>query len=241
MKFKCLIIDDEPLAINVIKTHLSHFNAFEVVYTFESAIDAFNYLSTNPVQLLFLDINLPGLSGIDFIKNLDQPPAVIVTTAYREYAVESFELDVLDYLVKPVAFPRFMKAIDKATSHLQQLDKPLAGAVQQPEPEDYIFVRADKKNIKVQHADILYIESLKDYIRIKTIYEDLIVHQNLSQFTSQLPAEKFLRIHRSFTVSCEKISSISGTKLYVGPKALPIGRIFQKEVKNSILNKAGAN
>lgn len=241
MKFKCLIIDDEPLAINVIKTHLSHFNAFEVANTFESAIDAFNYLSSKPVQLLFLDINLPGLSGIDFIKNLDHPPAVIVTTAYREYAVESFELDVLDYLVKPVAFPRFMKAIDKAASHLQQHDKVHPGAALQAEPEDYIFVRADKKNIKVQHADILYIESLKDYIRIKTIYEDLIVHQNLSQFTSQLPADKFLRIHRSFTVSFEKISSMSGTKLYVGPKALPIGRIFQKEVKNSVLHKAGAS
>jgi DNA-binding LytR/AlgR family response regulator len=238
MKFSCLIIDDEPLAINVIKTHLSKFDAFEVAGTFESAIDAFNHLKSNPVQLLFLDINLPGLSGIDFIKNLDQPPAVIVTTAYREYAVESFELDVLDYLVKPVAFPRFMKAIDKATNLLQQQDKPFAAAPQ-AEADNFIFVRADKKNIRVQHADILYIESLKDYIRIKTIYEDLIVHQNLSQFTSQLPADKFLRIHRSFTVSFEKISSITGTKLYVGPKALPIGRIFQKEVKNSVLNKAG--
>lgn len=236
MKYKCLIIDDEPLAINVIKNHLANFNSFEVVSTFESAIDAFNYLKANPVQLLFLDINLPGLSGIDFIKNLDQPPAVIVTTAYREYAVESFELDVLDYLVKPIAFPRFMKAIDKATNHLQQLDRSLAAA-QQPEAEDFIFVRADKKNIKVYHSDILYIESLKDYIRIKTIYEDLITHQNLSHFTSQLPAERFLRIHRSYTVSLDKISSITGATLYVGPKGLPIGRIYQKEVKHTILHK----
>ncbi len=236
MKFNCLIIDDEPLAINVIKNHLANFSAFEVVGAYESAIEAFNYLKANPVQLLFLDINLPGLSGIDFIKSLDQPPAIIVTTAYREYAVESFELDVLDYLVKPIAFPRFMKAIDKATSQLQH-DKG-GSSLGLPEADNFIFVRADKKNIKVNHSDILYVESLKDYIRIKTIYEDLIVHQNLSHFTSLLPQDKFLRIHRSYTVALEKINSICGANVYIGPKELPIGRIFQKEVKHAILHKA---
>lgn len=237
MKIKCLIIDDEPLAINVIKSHLAHFSGFAVDGTFESAIEAYNYMKEHPVQLLFLDINLPGLSGIDFIKSLDHPPAVIVTTAYREYAVESFELDVLDYLVKPIAFPRFMKAIDKAGNYLQQHEKAAVAA----EADDHVFVRADKKNIKVQYADILYIESLKDYIRIRTIYEDLITHQNLSQFTSQLPADKFLRIHRSFTVSLDKISSLRGATVYVGPTSLPIGRIYQKEVKQTILHKAGVN
>lgn len=239
MTYKCLIIDDEPLAINVIKAHLSNFSAFEVAGTFENAIDAYNYLKEHPVQLLFLDINLPSLSGLDFIKSLDQPPAVIITTAYREYAVESFELDVLDYLVKPIAFPRFMKAIDKANNLLQQHTKTTTPAA--ADTEDFIFVRADKKNIKVMHTDILYIESLKDYIRIKTIYEELITHQNLSQFTSLLPADKFLRIHRSFTISLGKVSSMSGTTLYIGPKALPIGRVYQKEVKELILNKADLN
>lgn len=236
MKFKCLIIDDEPLAINVIKAHLANFDAFEVVATFETAIEAFNYLKEQPIHLMFLDINLPGLNGIDFIKNLDHPPAVVVTTAYREYAVESFELDVLDYLVKPIAFPRFMKTIDKASTHLRQHEKPV-GAAPLPEAEDFVFVRADKKIMKVAFSNILYIESLKDYIRIKTIYEDLITHQNLSAFTSQLPADRFMRIHRSFTVSLEKISSISGATLYIGPKALPIGRMYLKEVKSALLHK----
>ncbi len=242
MKFKCLIIDDEPLAINVLKKHLAQFHDFELAGCCESAIEAFNLLKEQDVQLLFLDINMPGLNGIDFIRSLEQPPAIVLTTAYREYAVEGFELDVLDYLVKPIAFPRFMKTIDKAGSYLKQQNQAFFGSQlhssNHSEAEDFIFIKVDKKMVKVFFADILYIESLKDYIRIKTIYEDLITHHNLSGFTSLLPSDHFMRIHRSYTVSIDKIKSLEGNHLHLDKKSLPIGRIFHKEVKNTILNKS---
>lgn len=242
MKFNCLIVDDEPLAINVLKKHLAQFNDFELTASCESAVEAFNLLKNQEIHLLFLDINMPGLNGIDFIRSLEQPPAVVLTTAYREYAVEGFELDVLDYLVKPIAFPRFMKAIDKAGTYLKakhqlQGGNALVGNAV-PEADDFIFTKVDKKMVKVYFSDILYIESLKDYIRIKTVYEDLITHHNLSGFTSLLPPDRFIRIHRSYTVSVDKIKSLEGNHLHLDKKSLPIGRIFHKEVKNTILNKS---
>lgn len=242
MKCTCLIVDDEPLAINVIKKHLLQFRDFELAGSCECAVEAFNLLKEQEIQLLFLDINMPGLNGIDFIKSLEHPPAIVLTTAYREYAVEGYELDVLDYLVKPIGFARFMKTIDKANSYLKLQKQalqaiPPSGSIP-TEAEDFLFTKVDKKMVKVYFADILYIESLKDYIRIKTVYEDLITHHNLSGFTKLLPADRFMRIHRSYTVSLEKIKSLEGSYLHLEKKSLPIGRIFQKEVKDVILNRS---
>lgn len=234
MKIKCLIVDDEPLGINVIKRHLKGFDNFEVVACCNDAMEAFQVLKSKNIHLMFLDINMPELSGIDFIKSLEMKPLVVITTAYREYAVESFELDVFDYLVKPIALPRFIKTIDKVTEHYRTQS---ASPTREPEDNDYIFIKVDKKIVKVFFSEILYIESLKDYVRVVTPSENLITHHNLRSITKTLPSDKFLRIHRSYTVALDKIRCIEGNNIEVADKKLPIGRNYQKKIKKKILNE----
>ena len=238
-KIKCMIVDDEPLAINVIKKHLLHFDQLELVATCENAIEAFNTLSEQTIELIFLDINMPKLSGMELLKNLESTPMVIITTAYREYAVESFELDVLDYLVKPIAFPRFMKAIHKALRLHQNWtsEGTLIAEQGSTKAPDFIFLKVNKKMVKVFFEDILFIESLKDYVRVKTIYEDLITHYNLSGITELLPISQFLRIHRSYTIALNKVKAIDGNSIEIADKSLPIGRNYVKEVKGKILRQ----
>ena len=246
MKQKCLIIDDEPLAINVIKKYLTQFEGFELVGTCQNAIEAFNILSQKEIDLVFLDINMPQLNGIDFLKSLEKPPTVIVTTAYREYAVESYELDVIDYLVKPIAFPRFMKALHKVSRLLldktgmeEETEQGIKSEEKESARDTFTFFKVDKKMIKVYFKDILYIESLKDYVRIKTIYEDLITHYNLTGISSVLPEDDFMRIHRSYTIALDKVKAIEGNCVEIAGKLLPIGRNFTKAVKDRILNRSG--
>ena len=231
MKIKCLIVDDEPLAINVIKRHLSGFEGFEVVACCEDAMEAYQVLKAHEdIQLMFLDINMPEVSGMDFIKSLDIKPLIVITTAYREYAVESFELDVFDYLVKPIALSRFIKTIEKVTEYLR------AVTTEDEQVIDYMFVKVDKKIVKVFFTEILYIESLKDYVRIVTSTENLITHHNLRSITKTLPQDKFIRIHRSYTIALDKIRSIEGNDVEISGKKLPIGRNYQKNIKKRILN-----
>jgi len=241
MKIRCQIVDDEPLAINVIKKFLDQFQAAEVVSTCQNAMDAFAYISENPVDLLFLDINMPTLNGLDFLKSLKEPPMVIVTSAYRDYAVEGFELNVLDYLVKPISFQRFLMAMDKASAAIRQKSTARSQPVViNPESSKaYIFFKVDKKLVKVYLDEILYIESLKDYVRIRTVYEDLITHHNLNSMSKLLPADNFIRIHKSYTISVDKVKSIEGNCVEIASKLLPIGRNYRKEVKEQIL-KANA-
>lgn len=236
MKINCLIIDDEPLAINVIKNYLARFEGFEVVGTCENAIDGFNLLSEHSVDLLFLDINMPMLNGMEFLRGLDHPPYTIITTAHREYAVESFELNVVDYLVKPISFSRFIKAIDKAR-HLLRDEKSLKeeASDEHESTQKSIFIKVDKKMVKLAFNDILYIESLKDYVRVKTLHEDFITHENLSSMAKLLPAEQFLRIHRSFTINLSKVKAIDGNCVEIMGKLIPIGRNYQKQTKQIIL------
>ncbi|ELR68317.1 Two-component system response regulator [Fulvivirga imtechensis AK7] len=234
MKIKCLIVDDEPLAINVIKRHLKGFDEFEVVDTCNDAMEAFKVLKHKNIHLMFLDINMPELSGIDFIKGLDTKPLVVITTAYREFAVESFELDVFDYLVKPIALPRFVKTIDKVIEHFRLLH---SSPSKHKGNNDYIFIKVDKKIVKVFFSEILYIESLKDYVRVVTQYENLITHHNLRSISKSLPSDKFIRIHRSYTVAIDKIRSLEGNNVEIEDKKLPIGRNYQKKIKKHILKE----
>lgn len=243
MNVKCLIVDDEPLAINVIKNYVQKINGFEVVEGFENPIDAFNMLGTQTIDLLFLDINMPVLNGMDLLKSLENPPMVIFTTAYREYAVESFELDVVDYLVKPIPFPRFMKAINKVSRLLKPAptDEEKStdatktnGSTDQP----FVFLKVEKRMVKVYLHEILFIESLKDYVKIKTLYEELIVHQSLTGLTEQLPSDQFIRIHRSYTIAIQHVKSIEGNMLEIRQKLLPIGRNYQQSVKETLLNSS---
>lgn len=235
MKIRCLIVDDEPLAINIIKKFLLQLQHTEVVGTCENAMEAFNYVSEKPVDLLFLDINMPTINGLDFLKSLQNPPPVIITSAYRDFAADGFELNALDYLIKPISFQRFLKAINKATGVIRQLNRMDTRLVDNEPSKSFIFLKVDKKMVKVYLDEILYIESLKDYVRIRTVFEDLVTHQNLSSMAKILPPNKFLRIHKSYTIALDKVKSIDGNCVEIATKLIPIGRNFRKEAKEQIL------
>jgi len=228
MPYRCIIIDDEPLAIKVIEGYLSNIKSFEVIDTFNNPLEALELLQTETIDLMFLDINLPFINGIEFLRSLKKHPQVVLTTAYREYAVESYELNILDYLVKPIPIERFMKTINKA-------NLVLGGKASTEDNREHIFIKMDKKMIKVFLDEILYVESLKDYIRITTIGGSHLIHQTLTSFTNQLPGDKFIRIHRSFTISIPKVSAISGNVVEIGDHHVPIGRNYVNEVKDIIL------
>lgn len=232
MSVKCLILDDEPLAINVIKNYLSKISDTVLVNTFNNAVDGLNYLNTNEVDLIFLDINMPLLDGLSFIKSLEFKPHIIITTAHVEFAVESYELDVLDYLVKPIAFPRFLKAINKVFKLIN--DRTSTNLTQE---KPYIFIKVDKRKLKKIYLDeLLVIESLKDYLKISTQTDRYIIHQTLSSFTDQLPSDNFIRIHRSYTIAIDKVDTIEGNSLEIGGIRYTIGRTYIDTVKHRLLN-----
>ncbi|WP_103070074.1 LytR/AlgR family response regulator transcription factor [Aquimarina sediminis] len=234
MKVKCLLIDDDPLAINIIKNHLEYFERFEVVFTCNNAIDAFDFINNNPIDLVFVDICLPIVNGIEFIKSLNNPPLIIITTSSQDYAVQGFELDVVDYLIKPISIKRLVKSLHKTSKILNHANK--SSQISTPEFEDHIFIKVDKKMIKVYFEDILYIKSLKDYVIIKTNYKDYVTHYNLSAITRLLPMHFFIRIHRSYTIALNKIKAIDKNCIEIDDILLPIGRNYLKEVKNKIIN-----
>jgi len=232
MIINCLIIDDEPLAINVIKNHIKEIDNINVIDTFNSAIDALNFMKSNTVDLLFLDINMPLLDGLDFIKSLDKKPMIIITTAYSEYAIKTYELEVLDYLVKPISFPRFLKAVNRA---FKEFNPSLTSNLNIAK-RAHIFIKVDKKKMqKIYLDEILIIESLRDYLKIKTITNKYIIHSTLSSFTEKLPSNNFIRIHRSFTIAIDKIEAVQGNSVEIDGVKYVIGRSYIEHVKNRIL------
>ena len=232
MIINCLIIDDEPLAINVIKNHIKEIDNINVIDTFNSAIDALNFMKSNTVDLLFLDINMPLLDGLDFIKSLDKKPMIVITTAYSEYAIKTYELEVLDYLMKPISFPRFLKAVNRAFKELNSNLTSNIGIAKRA----HIFIKVDKKKMqKIYLDEILIIESLRDYLKIKTISNKYIIHSTLSSFTEKLPSNNFIRIHRSFTIAIDKIEAVQGNSVEIDGIKYVIGRSYIEHVKNRIL------
>ena len=233
MNLKCVIIDDEPLAVNVIKNYISQIKGLELLETFNNAIDSLEYLQVNSVDILFLDINMPIIDGYSFLKSLDNKPLIIITTAHEEYAVKGYELEILDYLVKPIPIPRFIMAINKAikkNSSLKKYEMPV-------QEREHIFVKVDKKKMKKVYLDeILVVESLKDYIKIITTSCKSIVHQTLGSFTENLPKEKFLRIHRSYTIAINKVDAVEGNSVEIGGNRYTIGRSYLNEVRETILH-----
>ena len=232
MTVNCLIIDDEPLAINVIKNHIKEIDNLNVINTFNSAIDALSFMKSNNVDLLFLDINMPLLDGLDFIKSLDKKPMIIITTAYSEYAIKTYELEVLDYLMKPISFPRFLKAVNRA---FKEFNPSLTSNLNIAK-RAHIFIKVDKKKMqKIYLDEILIIESLRDYLKIKTIANKYIIHSTLSSFTEKLPSNNFIRIHRSFTIAIDKIEAVQGNSVEIDGVKYVIGRSYIEHVKNRIL------
>ncbi|MEN8139428.1 MAG: LytTR family DNA-binding domain-containing protein [Bacteroidota bacterium] len=230
MNSRCIIVDDEPLAIKVIEGFLSNIKTFDIVATFTNPMDALEIIQSGDIDVVFLDINLPLINGMELIKTLHNPPLIVITTAYREYAVESFELDVLDYLVKPIPFNRFMKAVNKINSALSNK----TGSIE--DNRDHIFINIDKKMVKIYLDEILYVESLKDYIKINTSTGKHVVHQTLTSFTDMLPPETFIRTHRSFTISIPKVEAVVGNTVEIEGNQIPIGRNYVQEVKGIILS-----
>lgn len=233
MKIKCVIIDDEALAIKVIEDHLKKFDHIEVVATYTNPLKAFGLLEKEKIDVVFLDINMPQLSGFAFIENLSYKPSVVITTAYREYAVKSYELDVLDYLVKPIPFHRFLKTMNKVYQRVY-LDNATPDVNIQQEP--HIFLKVSKKLVKVNLNDILYIESLKDYIKVITTLGDYVVYKSLTAISEELPQSNFLRVHRSYTISLNKIKSIEGNMVEIVGRRIPIGRNYVKVARERIFN-----
>jgi len=233
MNIKCLIIDDEPLAIKVIKSYLKEFKNFEVVASFSNPLEAMTMLKSRHIDAIFLDINMSKMDGLSFVRNIDLKPIVVITTAYREFALESYDLNILDYIVKPIPFNRFLKSINKITQQIYlqrgQKDKFLNKL------NSHIFLKADKKLVKVNFDDIYYIESLKDYIMVFTTLGDYLTHKSLTSFTEELPKNDFLRIHRSYTIAINKVKSIEGNLIEVSSKKIPIGRKYVSQVKQTIL------
>jgi DNA-binding LytR/AlgR family response regulator len=234
MKIKCIIIDDEPLATEVIVAHLSEFSNMELIGTYTNPMEALRTIESGGVDAVFIDINMPKMNGLDFIESLESTPYFIITTAYREYAVESFDLDVLDYLVKPIPFARFLKSMNKLSQKFLS-DKSTELSAQAVE-KSFIFLKVDKKLIKIKFEDINYIESLKDYIKVFTKSGDYLAHKSLSAITEEIPKNQFLRLHRSFTVALDKIQALEGNSVLVTGKRIPIGRKYINHAKDVILN-----
>lgn len=236
---KCVIVDDEPLGIKVIENHINKVEGFSVVDTFENAVEASDFLRDNKVDILFLDINMPQLSGMEMLKILESPPFVVITTAHQEYAIDSFEFNVIDYLVKPVSFARFMKTVNKIHKLFVSIPPSEVGksGVGFEKNSEIIFLKVDKKIIKIFLSDILHIESLKDYVRVFTAQGSYITHMNLNKITEILPSDNFARIHRSYTIALDKIKAIDGNAIEIGNKSIPIGRNYLKETKQKILKR----
>ncbi len=228
MTYKCLIVDDEELARRLLTNHLSQLEDFELVAACESAISANKLLKEHSIDLLFLDIEMPVLTGVDFFKNLVNKPKVIFTTAYREYAIEGFELDAVDYLLKPITFARFFKAIEKFKNQQPNL---IPEKKEASRKDNFIFIREDRKQVKVLFDDILYVESLKDYIKVHTVHKRHVIKHSISGFNELLDA-RFLRTHRSYVVNMDKITAYTSHDIEIDTIEIPIGESYRKHVKS---------
>jgi DNA-binding LytR/AlgR family response regulator len=226
---KCLIVDDEPMARDVIRHYIENIPSLSIKGEFGNAIEATMFMQENTVDMIFLDIQMPHLNGTDFVRSLRTVPKIIFTTAHKEYAHEGFELDVVDYLLKPIRFDRFLKAVNKAFPQRQQEVEPGAftGNYENKFASPFMYVKVDRKMVKVMLEEILYIESDKDYVKIFTINSTIVTRQTISSVEGMLSENKFFRIHRSFIVSLDKIKSFSNEIVEIGNKELPIGKLYR--------------
>lgn len=229
---RCLIVDDEPPAIELIEKYISMVDQLNVESTCQSAVKAFDLLNEHYIDLMFLDIRMPMLNGLDLIKTLKNPPAIILTTAYREYALDGYDLDIIDYLLKPIAFDRFLKAVDRFRSKIDNQD---AQIISVPTQAPHIYFNVNRTQHKVILEDILYIESLKDYTRIHLINnENLVVKGNLGTVLKQITADNFIRIHRSYAIAIDKIKSYNQSEIEIQDIKLPIGVSYKGILKKAL-------
>ena len=224
-KIVCLAVDDEPPALDILKNYINAVSSLELAASCINAIDALNVLRSTRIDLMFLDIQMPQLLGTDLMRTLNNPPKVIFTTAFREFAVEGFELNAVDYLLKPISFERFLKAVNKV------MDIRLPQQAEQEMHDAYLYFRSDRKMHKVAMEDIIFIESLKDYIKVVTKSKTIITKQSISSIEERLPKTLFIRIHRSFIVSLNKVQSYTPELIAIGNEELPVSRMYRHEVE----------
>lgn len=226
---QCLIVDDEPIAREILENHLQKINAIKVVATCKNAIEAFNKINNHQIDLLFLDINMPEISGLSFAKSINKNIKVIFTTAYREYALDGFNIQAVDYLLKPISFERLLQAVNKYLGENTPVI-PESRSEMVVEKNDFIFVRSDRKMIKINFSEIIFIESLSDYVKIHLEGKIIVTRETISNIEAKLPQNVFIRIHRSYIVSIDNIDSFTNEFIEVGKKALPISRSYKKDV-----------
>jgi len=230
MKLRCLLIDDEPPALKVMARYISSINGLEIAGQCSNAIEALDVLQHKTVDVIFLDIKMPRIIGTEFLKNLSHPPKVIFVTAYREYAVDGFELDAVDYLVKPVSFERFFKAITKL-NRLMGRETSTPATNDSPSSAAFVYLKVDRDMKKVFINEIAYIESWKDYVKVYfTGGKHFLVKQSITAMENLLSEHKFIRVHRSYMVSLEKISGYNGLSVQMGEQEIPIGRLYKQTV-----------
>lgn len=230
--YKCLIIDDEELARNLIANHLSQLDDFEIIASCQNAIEGSRVLKEHPIDLVFLDIEMPILTGTEFYKSLLQKPKVIFTTAYRDYALDGFELNAVDYLLKPITFERFFKAVQKFIKS-QHKEVNQVSPVLLEKKLNHLFITLDRKQVKVQFEQIMYVESLKDYIKIHLENDSYMIKYSITAFENNLD-NRFLRVHRSYIVNVDKISAYTKHDIEIGKIEIPIGDSYKKHVLNQI-------
>lgn len=236
-KIKCIIVDDEPLAQRVLEKYINSLASLELVKKCSNALDAAAFLHQNRVDLIFLDIKMPELSGMDFLKALSNPPAVIITTAYSEYALQGYEYSVIDYLLKPISFERFLKAVNKVIETRKILRKNRAEPTNEEEAgADFIFLKADRINHKIRFSQIHYIEGCGNYIKVYFDDTMIVAAQRMSAVEKSLPAGRFVRIHKSYIVAVNKIEQVSTAGITIRGKNIPVGNVYKMRV-NEILKK----
>ncbi len=226
---KCIITDDEPFARKGLQGYVGQIDFLDLKGVCENAVELNSLLKKEPVDLLFLDIEMPYLTGIEFLKQLSAPPRVIFTTAYEKYALQGFELEVLDYLLKPISFDRFLRAANKAFDYFRLQQAPAAGG-------DYIFVKADSKLEKIAFADILFAEALENYVAIYTREKKIVTHLTLKMLHEKLPAAAFIQPHKSYVVAIDKIASLEGNMLHIAQYTVPISKYQKEAVMEKIVN-----
>ncbi|WP_426669256.1 LytR/AlgR family response regulator transcription factor [Mucilaginibacter sp. McL0603] len=229
---RCIVIDDEPLALHILEDYISKMPFLQLVKATTNPIEALQLVQEGNIDLVFLDVQMPELTGIQFLRIANGKAKVILTTAYPQYALEGYELDVIDYLLKPIAFDRFFKSVQKAQSIIQPSAKPEVKVEAVPQSDflsDFIFVKTEHKIQKVYLNDILFIEGLKDYISIFTPAERIITLQNMKKMEDALPEKHFIRVHKSYIVSINKIDSIERSRIFINDKIIPVGDTYREE------------
>jgi DNA-binding LytR/AlgR family response regulator len=230
MSINCIVIDDEHPAIRQMEEYISRVPFLKNLASFDNAIEPINFIKSNQVDLIFLDIEMEDFTGLQFIKSLSARPKIILTTAYDQYAIEAFNLNVTDYLLKPIAFERFLQAVDKVFDFHQQN----TGSENPDFKKDYIFIKTEYRLQRVDFKDILFVEGMSEYIRIHTVNERIMTLLNLGELETMLPNSRFVRVHKSYIVSIEKIDSIERQRIYIGEEVIPISKTY-KEIINKLV------